>query len=85
MKDRTSSSALHSQPIRSRTPNRTSHTRVPAWGQRVVDAIQVKQGYTIIDVGAGKAPGFQVWSVAVGPTGRVIAEDIDKWSIRPRT
>jgi len=39
-----------------------------------------KAGYTIIDVGAGKGTWLPVWSVAVGPTGRVIAEDIDKWS-----
>ncbi len=56
------------------------HAGLPAWGQRVVDAIQVKQGYTIIDVGAGKGTWLPIWSVAVGPTGRVIAEDIDKWS-----
>jgi ubiquinone/menaquinone biosynthesis C-methylase UbiE len=53
---------------------------LPAWGQRVVDAIQVKDGYTLIDVGAGKGTWLPIWSVAVGPTGRVIAEDIDKWS-----
>ena len=61
-------------------PTVQAHARVPAWGQRVVDAIQVKQGYTIIDVGAGKGTWLPVWSVAVGPIGRVIAEDIDKWS-----
>src|SRR5258707_15222789 len=53
---------------------------LPAWGQRVVDAIQVKDGYTLIDVGAGKGTWLPIWSVAVGPTGRVIAEDIDKWA-----
>jgi len=54
---------------------------IPQWGQRVVDAIHVKQGDTIIDVGAGKGVWLPIWSVVVGPTGRVIAEDIDKQSL----
>jgi precorrin-6B methylase 2 len=54
---------------------------IPQWGQRVVDAIHLKQGDTIIDVGAGKGTWLPVWSAAVGPTGRVIAEDIDKQSL----
>ncbi|HEY6390606.1 MAG TPA: methyltransferase domain-containing protein [Bryobacteraceae bacterium] len=57
------------------------HASIPQWGQRVVDAIHVKQGDTIIDVGAGKGVWLPVWSAAVGPTGRVIAEDIDKGSL----
>src|ERR1700736_5731987 len=67
-------------PYAQERPIEDTHARLPAWGQRVVDAIQVKQGYTIIDVGAGKGTWLPIWSAAVGPTGRVIAEDIDKWS-----
>ena len=60
---------------------RPTAVHILQWGQRVVDAIHLKQGDTIIDVGAGKGVWLPVWSAAVGPTGRVIAEDIDKQSL----
>ena len=54
---------------------------IPQWGKHVVDVIGVKQGDTLIDIGAGKGTWLPVWSAIVGPTGHVIAEDIDKYSL----
>jgi len=62
-------------------PSIENRAPVPSWGQHVVDVIALKQGYTIVDVGAGKGTWLPVWSAVVGSTGHVIAEDIDKWSL----
>ena len=63
------------------TPAPVAYPPLPAWGRQLIDALQIKQGSTLVDVGAGKGTFVRVWSLAVGPTGRVIAEDIDKPSL----
>src|SRR5467141_3436719 len=55
--------------------------RMPEWGQQFVDALEIRPGSMVADVGAGRGVYLPVWSVAVGPTGHVIAEDLDKPSL----
>jgi ubiquinone/menaquinone biosynthesis C-methylase UbiE len=49
---------------------------------RMLLALDIKKGSTVADVGAGV--GYHVWRMAelVGPTGKVIAEDIQEGMIR---
>src|SRR5262245_33152982 len=49
---------------------------------RMLSALNIKKGSVVADVGAGV--GYHVWRMAgiVGPTGRVIAEDIQEDMLR---
>jgi ubiquinone/menaquinone biosynthesis C-methylase UbiE len=59
----------------------TEQMALPEWGQALVDALGIQSGSTVADVGAGRGTFLPIWSVAVGSTGHVIAEDIDKFSL----
>ena len=49
---------------------------------RMLAALDIKKGSTVADIGAGV--GYHVWRMAeiVGPTGKVIGEDIQEGMIR---
>ena len=50
--------------------------------EKMLAALEIKPGFVVADVGAGV--GYHVWrmSTMVGPTGRVIAEDIQDGMLR---
>ena len=60
------------------SPDRAS---LPGWGRRIVELLEIQPGSTVADVGAGRGTFLPIWSVAVGSTGRIIAEDIDNTSM----
>jgi ubiquinone/menaquinone biosynthesis C-methylase UbiE len=55
-------------------PTRIQGLRVP----EVVAAMKIRPGDTVADIGAGTGAFEQALSAAVGPTGKVYAQDVDK-------
>lgn len=52
------------------------------WGERLPAALGLQAGMSVADVGAGQGHFVPLWRDAVGPAGRVIAEDIDASELR---
>lgn len=46
------------------------------WRQQAVDALQLKAGDTVVDIGCGTGLNFPLLQAAVGPTGKIIGIDL---------
>lgn len=47
-----------------------------AYRQRAVEALNLQQGDTVVEIGCGTGLNFSLLHQAVGPTGRVIGVDL---------
>jgi len=49
---------------------------IPAWRDQAVDALELKRGDVVVDIGCGTGLNFPLLYEAVGPTGKIIGVDL---------